>query len=157
MGSIPDDDWFAEPAPDKWSPAALTLHVTDAYEMGLRALAGGSSMRLRIPRWKAWFYRTTLLPHLMRRGEFPRVRAPREIQPDLALARTRSRAEALERLRTKAREAGAAFRAAETTPNAPRLTHAYFGDLPPYLALRFLTTHTQHHTKGILRSLERTG
>lgn len=154
MARVPEAQWHEEPAAGKWSPATLTLHVTDAYEMGLRALAGGSSMRLRIPRWQAWFYRTVLLPRLMRRGEFPRVRAPKEILPDLEEARRRPRTEAMERLRSKASQAGEAFRAAETTPGTTRITHAYFGELPHHLALRFLTTHTQHHTKGIIRSFQ---
>lgn len=153
LARIPSDRWLQEPAPGKWSPATLTLHVTDAYEMGLRALAGGTSMRLRIPRWKAWFYRTALLPQLLRKGEFPRVRAPREIQPDLAAARVLTRETAMDDLRTKARAAGDAFRTADRSPDTPKLTHAYFGALPPHLALRFLTAHTQHHTKGLVRSL----
>lgn len=151
VSRLPESRWQEELRPGKWSPATLTLHVTDAYAMGARAVAGGSSMRLRIPRWQAWIYRTLLLPRLLKRGQFPIVRAPREIQPDLEIARSLTREAAFESLRARAMQAGAALRAAGDHPDTPRLTHAFFGELHPHLALRFLTAHTQHHTKELAR------
>lgn len=155
VAQVNDEDWQRAPAPDKWSPATLALHVTDAYELGRRALAGGGSMRLRIPAWRAWLLRKTLLPRLLRNGKFPRVRAPREIQPDLAVAATLSRSAATVALRTSSAAAAAAFRLADRTPGTPRLIHAYFGALQPHLALRFLTAHTQHHTAGLAEMVSR--
>jgi hypothetical protein len=157
VARCPDESWQLEPAPGAWSPAALTLHVAGAYEMGCRALAGGESMRLRLPPWRAWVLRKTLLPVLITRQRFPRVRAPKEVQPDLDVARGLTRAAASRRLEEAAAAAALAFPAADRMPGAPRVTHAYFGALSPYVALRFLTAHTAHHTAGLTRLLDRSG
>lgn len=146
IAGIPADAWHREPAPGKWSAATVTLHLVEAYELGCRAVIGGASMRLVVPPWRAWILRKVLLPILIVRGRFPRARAPREVRPDLDAAMAWTRADATERLRASAADAATSFRAADRTPERRRFTHAYFGPLSPYLALRMLTAHTQHHT-----------
>lgn len=153
IASLPADAWHDEPSPGKWSAAAVTLHLIDAYELGCRAATGGSSMRLVVPPWRARILRTVLLPILIIRGRFPRARAPREVRPDVTASLTMTRPAATERLRSCAAEAAAAFRAADSAPNPRRFTHAYFGPLPPYRALRMLTAHTQHHTRTLSNEL----
>ena len=72
-------DWQRAPAPGKWSPAAVVLHVCHAYELGRDSVAGGPSMRLRVAPPVAWFSRTLLLPVILATKRFPLgVTAPRE-------------------------------------------------------------------------------
>ncbi len=157
VARCPEEAWQHEPEPGSWSPAALTLHVTGAYELGCRALAGGPGMRLRVRPWRAWVLRQTLLPRLLRHKQFPKVRAPREVQPDLEAAKGLTRPAAAERLQQASTAAAAAFHAADGVRNIPRMTHAYFGPLSPLVALRFLTAHTTHHTVGLQQLIDRIG
>ena len=149
IARVPETAWHQEPAPGKWSPATVALHLVDAYELGSRAAIGGASMRLVVPPWRAWILRKALLPILIMRGRFPRARAPREVRPNVDAALALTRPAATERLRASAQEAAAAFHAAERMPDHQRFVHAYFGPVSPYQALRMLTAHTQHHTRTL--------
>ena len=75
-------DWGRVPAPDKWSPAAVVLHICQSYELGRDAVAGGPSMRLRIAPPVAWLSRTLILPVFLATERFPRgAKAPAEVVP----------------------------------------------------------------------------
>lgn len=138
--------WQRPPAPDRWSAAALTLHVADAYRYGENAAAGGPGMRLRAPGWAAFASRTVIFPVMLFLKRFPReAPAPSEVRPDLALAHTLSKVALLDRLEDSAARALIALK----HPEATRVMHAYFGSLSPYQALRLLTAHTRHHTNGL--------
>ena len=142
--------WHAEPAPGKWSTAAVALHVCKAYEMGRDAMAGGASMRLRVSRSYSWLLRTFMLPAVLATKRFPRgVRAPREVAPDLEEAKMLTPDAAAERLMRAADETAAAMRRAGRDRAAPLMTHAYFGPLGPYAALRLLSAHTRHHARAL--------
>ena len=141
-------DWHRAPAPGKWSAAAVALHICRAYEMGRDAMAGGQSMRLRVSRPFSWLLRTLMLPAIFATKRFPRgASAPREVAPDLAEAMLLTPDAAATRLKRVADEAAAALRRAATEPSAPLMTHAYFGPLTPYAALRLLSAHTRHHAQ----------
>ena len=93
--------------------------------------------------------RAIVLPVILFVDRFPRdVTAPREVRPDLAEARTTSRADAETRLE---RAAAAAARTLRDAPADATLRHAYFGALTPYQAIRMLSAHTRHHAR-LLRS-----
>lgn len=147
--AIPAEAWHRERAPGKWSPAALALHVTDSYRVGLAAIrAGGGGMRLRLPAWKAWMYRTTYFPLMLAMRRFPEgAPAPSEVRPDLAAAERLDRAGSMAALREVAEETVAALVAA---PPTTRFVHAYFGGLSPHLTLRLLSAHTRHHAGGMV-------
>ncbi len=141
-------DWHRAPAPGKWSAAAVALHICRAYEMGRDAMAGGRSMRLRVSPSFSWLLRTLMLPVVFATKRFPRgANAPREVAPDLAEASLLSANAAAARLQRVADEAAAAFRRAAADRAAPLMTHAYFGPLAPYTALRLLSAHTRHHAQ----------
>ena len=149
--TFPAERWQREPAPQRWSAAALTLHVADAYRFGLEAANGGAGMRLRVPRAVAFVSRNVIFPVMLWRKRFPReAPAPSEVRPDLSLAHTLTQAALLDRLAVTAEQAIAALQA----PQATRVTHAYFGSLSPYQALRLLSAHTRHHTSGLRDRLE---
>jgi len=143
-------DWHVEPAPGKWSTAAVALHVCRAYEMARDAMAGGPSMRLRVSKPYSWLLRTLMLPAVLATKRFPRgVRAPREVAPDLEEAKLLTPDAAAGRLKRVANEAAAAMRRSGRDRSAPSMTHAYFGPLSPYAALRLLSAHTRHHARAL--------
>jgi hypothetical protein len=157
LRAVPADRWQPPLGPGRWSPAALTLHVARAYEFGCDAVTGGPGMRLRVPALSAWLANRLLLPLLLATGRFPRgARAPAEVMPDLARARTLTPDAAAAHLARVAEEAvdalaGAAGRA------GVRITHAYFGTLPPRRALRLLSAHTRHHARGLAAAVRAPG
>lgn len=109
-------------------------------------------MRLRTPWVVAWFARSILLPRLLAAQRFPRgARAPSEVVPDPLEASNLTQEAAITRLQRVASEAVITLRdAALHQPNV-RITHAYFGPLKPYDALRLLSAHTRHHAAGMAR------
>lgn len=148
--AFPDGAWRREPAPGRWSAAALTLHVADAYRFGFDAASGGPGMRLRAPTFVVFLSRTVILPVMLWRKRFPReAPAPSEVRPDLSRAHALTQVDLLEMLAAAADRAVTALR----QPHASRVTHAYFGALSPYQALRLLTAHTRHHTGGLRERL----
>ena len=149
---IPTGRWHQAPAPRKWSPCDVVLHLCRAYELGRDASAGGPGMRLRVSPSRAWALRTLLLPVILLTGRFPRgVRAPREVVPDATTSGRLARDVAIARLEQAAREAAVALRRVADTRPVPRMMHAYFGPLTPRAALRMLSAHTRHHARGLTR------
>lgn len=150
IGRVETVQWHQPRAPGKWSPAALTLHVCEAYAFGRDAARGGPGMRLRVPPAVARASRLVLLPLSLLTRQFPRgADAPAEVVPDLEQAGAMTPRSAADRLSALAAEAAVALRQA---PPATRLTHAYFGPLSPYTTLRLLSAHTRHHTSGLARA-----
>ena len=151
-GRIPLDRWHRSPAPGKWSPSGVVLHLCRAYEVGREAADGGPGMRLLVSPSRAWALRTLLLPVILRTQRFPRgVRAPREVVPLDATSARPTPDEALTRLEHVAREAAIALRRAADGRPVPRMMHAYFGPLGPRAALRVLSAHTRHHARALAR------
>jgi len=139
-------DWQRSPAAGRWSAAALTVHVCQAYELGCVAAGGAPGMRLVSPRPVAWLSRHLVLPLLLATRTFPReAPAPAEVLPDHAVAEDLSVADGYQRFMDAAESA----RVALTRPDARPFTHAYFGTLPPRMTLRLLSAHTRHHTAGL--------
>jgi hypothetical protein len=149
-GRVPPERWHLPAAPGRWSPAEEVLHVALSYEFGCAAVTEGAAMRLRVPSVGAWFARHVLLPRLLRAGTFPRgATAPSEVAPSPDEARTLTIADARARLARAAETAARLLRTAEGRRPVVRVTHAYFGPLTPYAALRLLSAHTQHHARRL--------
>lgn len=149
---IPPASWHRAPAPGKWSPAEVVVHVCQAYELGRDAAAGGPGMRLLVSRRRAWQLRTLMLPLVVVTSRFPRgVPAPREVTPDPAASRGLTPDAAAARLERVAGDAAAALRRAADVRPMPRIMHAYFGALTPRASLRLLSAHTRHHARGLAR------
>jgi hypothetical protein len=147
---IPPDRWLESPAPGKWSPGEVVLHLCRAYALGRDAGDGGPGMRLRVSPSRAWALRTLLLPVILATQRFPRgVRAPAEVVPDAATSERWTRDVALARLQRVAEEAAATLRRIADLRPEPRVIHAYFGPLAPRAALRVLSAHTRHHARGL--------
>ena len=152
LARVESTDWQQPPGVGKWSPATLAVHVCRSYELGRDAMSGAPSMQLQVPPLRAWLSRTLLLPLLLVTRRFPRgAEAPAEVIPDAAEARGLTPTAAALRLERAAEGAVTALRRAAREPAPPPVTHAYFGPLRPYVALRLLSAHTRHHTLGLTR------
>jgi hypothetical protein len=150
---VPEREWHRAPAPGKWSPSAVALHICAAYELGRDAAHGGAGMRLRVTPRRAWVLRSVLLPLILLSRRFPRgVPAPREVAPDEAVSGRLSLEAAMARLEQSASDAAAELRRVSDQNPDVRVTHAYFGPLPPRAALRLLSAHTRHHARGLVSS-----
>ena len=154
IAAVPETSWHAPRGSGRWSPAALSLHVCQAYEFGRDAATTGAAMRLKVPAAMAWVSRVAVLPILLALDHFPRgADAPEEVVPNLEEARQLDKPALTTRLRCSSAEAiDALGRAARDQP-ALRVTHAYFGAMPPLLTLRVLSAHTRHHAKGLAAAL----
>lgn len=140
--------WSAPIAPDKWSPAQIAEHLRLTYAVIGGELEGGPGIRIRVPPWMRLWFRIRYLPHIMRSGQLPAgARAPREARPGSG---------PFERPVTLAAlaEAAAMFEDAMARrwdqPEAV-LTHHVFGSMPVRKGIRFITVHTEHHTRQIQR------
>lgn len=147
---IAASDWHVAPAPGKWTPADVTLHLCHAYELGRDAATGGAAMRLRVTPFRARVLRTVVLPVILLTDRFPRgVPAPKEVAPDTAASAQLSRETALARLERAAQQAAKNLQLAAGEDPGARVTHAYFGALSHLAALRVLSAHTRHHTRAL--------
>ena len=147
-------EWSRTPSPDRWSPAAVALHVCISYELGRDAANGVRSMRLRSAPPIAWLSRTLLLPLMFATKRFPRnAPAPREVRPDLDEAARLGQPAIAARLGESAAAAAAALRDADGRRPTTRFTHAYFGSLSPLATLRLLSAHTRHHARRLAAAL----
>ena len=143
---FPGEAWTQALAPGKWSPAEITSHVTEAYEVLRRELKGGTGMQLLGSPLQRWVLRRTMLPAILRGRPFPAAaRAPREIRPRGVLADPTSALAALEvTAGAFAQELGA--RAAD---RRLRLSHAYFGQMSAWQSLQLAAVHTRHHARQL--------
>lgn len=145
---VPADKWLVARGDGKWSPAEIVEHLSLAYDVLLRELAGGPGMQIRTKLWQRLMLRQTILPKLMRGGPFPTgVRSPREIRPAIT---SPDQTQAVARLRDgAARFEAAANESWRANPRA-RLTHAYFGKSTVDNALVLCARHIQHHEKQLV-------
>jgi hypothetical protein len=135
--------WAAPVAPGRWSPALLADHLVRAYRLGAAVGTPAGTMQTALPRPLAWLAGRTVLPLLLATGRFPRGgQAPPEVVPQTSAP---DAAQGSAALRSAATAARAALVAANAHRPRPMVTHAYFGAMPPLLALRLLTAHTRHH------------
>jgi hypothetical protein len=146
-----DDERRHQPmGPGRWSPAALTLHVIQSYELGRAAMEGGASMRVVVPRPVSWLARNIALPIFLARNTFPTgAEAPVEVHPDLAAAASLSQSAAGALLRTAANASIEVLHGADRVRPQPRFVHAIFGPLDPFLTVRLVSAHTRHHALAL--------
>jgi DinB superfamily len=145
-GALDSTVWLRPVAPGKWSPAEITAHVAEGYQVLTAELAGAAGMALRGSKLQRLVLRYTVLPRLLTGKPFPPgARAPRETRPTkiiddpvVALARLVERAAQFTRDLTE-----------NPDRQNVRLTHAYFGRLSARQALQLSTMHTRHHARQL--------
>jgi len=141
-GGVAPERWSEPLGVGKWTPAQVVQHLILAYEAMLRELSGGPGMRVRTRRWQRLVLRWTVLPRLLRSGEFPRARAPRETVP--ADSPT-DQGEAMEAFRRRAAEFEEAVRMARSRRPRATLVHAYFGPMVLRDVVVLCGWHILHH------------
>jgi hypothetical protein len=143
---IPSAHWTQPLGPGKWTPAEITSHLCESYQILRQELAGGPGMQLRLRWYHRWVFRYTLLPRILSSGNFPTgARAPREtrprkvtLDPKTALLALSTQADAfVQELSDRARG------------GRVRLTHAYFGSMSARQSLILVTVHTAHHARQL--------
>jgi hypothetical protein len=140
--------WLRPIAPQKWSPALITEHVTLGIEAFTDDAAGRAHMALKLNAWKRFVARMMYLRRVLRTGVFPpHVPSPRETRPS---STPHAQSDAVENLERAARTLETTLRA-HPDPARCRLTHPYFGRLPLITALRLLTLHARHHLAQLPR------
>lgn len=138
--------WETQVAPDKWSPAQIAEHLRLTYAVIGGELEGGQGIRIRVRAWRRLWLRLRYLPQILRSGQLPaRARAPRESRPGDG---------PFDRAATLAALADAASMfedalAARWGYSRAVLTHHVFGRMPVKKGIRFLTVHTNHHTRQL--------
>jgi len=138
--------WHQPMGPGRWSPAALTMHVIQSYELGRAAMEGGASMRVIVPRPVSWLARNIALPIFLARRTFPRgAEAPAEVRPDLEAAASLSQSAACAMLHAVSQASIDALHRADSVGPPRRFVHAVFGPLEPLLTVRLVSAHTRHH------------
>ena len=143
---FPGESWTQALASGKWSPAEITSHVAEAYEVLRGELSGGPGMQLLGSPLLRWLLRRTMLPGILRGRPFPAgARAPRETRPRELHADPTS---ALVALEVKA-DAFARELSARAADQRLRLCHAYFGPMSARQSLQLASVHTRHHARQL--------
>jgi hypothetical protein len=143
---IAPEHWTQPLAPGKWTPAEITSHLTESYQVLRGELAGRPGMQLRLRRLQRWVLRYTVLPRILSTGIFPEgARAPRETRPRAVTLDAKT---ALQAFSTQAdgfiQELSDRARGGRV-----RLTHAYFGSMSARQSLILVTVHTAHHARQL--------
>ncbi len=139
--------WQLPRAEGKWSPAQMTDHLIQTYDVLLRELEGGPGMRVRTRLLQRVFLRLTLMPRLLRGARFPeRIPAPPEIRPTGAPA---DQQDGIALFGQRASDFEAAAQQAHGQIPRVRLTHAYFGPSSVANGVLFCARHIEHHRAQI--------
>ncbi len=144
LESLTDEQLFARPEPEVWSPAETAEHVALVEES-----AGKVIRRLR----KVALGEAGAPPPLPAGQTRPdgRFLAPPQVEPQGGL----SRAELLERLQTvRARVLAEVVESGEALPLPPTYGHPFFGELTALGWLQTLAYHEQHHLRQIQERLK---
>lgn len=141
--AVEPEAWDRPVAEGKWSPAQITDHLIQTYDVILREVGGGGGMKVRTSFLIRLFLSLTYKPRILRGGWFPaRAPAPREIRPSKT---PRGQQEGVALFRQRAEEYETAV---QSKPEA-RLTHAYFGALAPAEGVLFCARHIEHHARQL--------
>jgi len=147
-GRVPVEKWLVPRAEGKWSPAEIVEHLSLAYDVIVRELAGGAGMTIRTKLWQRVMLRLTIMPKLLRGEAFPSgTRSPREIRPVTA---SPDQTAAITSLRDRAARFEAAVADAQRRHPRTGLTHAYFGRSTIDNAVLLCARHVQHHHKQLM-------
>jgi hypothetical protein len=137
--AVAPEAWDLPWAEGKWSPAQITGHLIQTYDVLLREIEGGGGMKVRTRPWLRLLLRLTYMPRILRGGWFPaRAPAPPEIRPGKTPP---GQQDGIALFRQRAKE----FETAVQGKPEARVTHAFFGALAPADGVLFCARHIEHH------------
>jgi hypothetical protein len=144
--------WRMPIAKGKWTPAQITQHVVQTYQVLIRQLRTGQALQVQT----GWLLRQILRVVVLRPIMWTR-RLPPGAQAAEALLPIEGEAgqqEKLEQLRDAAATFGAELDSRRYDA-AVRLTHHIFGSVTAVNGLDFVALHTDHHARQLLRHSRR--
>jgi hypothetical protein len=144
--------WRAPIAAGKWTPAQITQHLIQTYEIVIRQLRTGEGLNVQT----GWLVRqvlriVVLRPIMWTRRLPPGAKAARVLLPDVTEI---DQGTALARLRDVAAEFEAELSARRGQAGL-QLTHHIFGSVDAVDGLDFVAVHTEHHCRQLSRVMSR--
>jgi hypothetical protein len=141
-------DWQSPLADGKWTPAQVTQHLIQTYEVLTQQVRTGTGLKVQT----GWLLRqvlrlAVLRPIMWTRKLPPGARAPRSLLP---VETEEAQDAALQRLL----DVVAAFEtelAARRGDAGLELTHHIFGSVDAVSGLDFVAVHTEHHSRQLAR------
>ena len=138
--------WQSPLADGKWTPAEVTQHVTQTYEVLTVQLRTGKGLTVQTGWLLQRVLRLLVLRPIMWTRRLPRgAKAPRALRPS---AVDISQAAALERLCAVAAEFETELLSRRSDPSL-QLTHHIFGSVEALKGLDFVAIHTEHHGRQL--------
>lgn len=134
--------WTAPRAPGKWSPSQIVEHVARSLEESANMAAGRASKFPRLPAMVHPIVRGLLFRRVLRKGEFPKARTNKAMDPAAGPA---TPVEGRARLETAHRQFDEACR--QIASQGARMHTTIFGAVPVEDYVRFMELHTRHHGK----------
>lgn len=146
---IPAERWLLPLADGKWTPAQVTVHVIQSYEITTNQLRTGEGLKVQTGWLLRQILRQVVLRQIMWTRKLPRgAKAPKILLPgETAIGRD----EALDRLRIVVADFEGELRARRDQPGV-QLTHHIFGSIDALRGLDFLAVHTAHHGRQLQSS-----
>jgi len=144
---LPETAWERPMSAGKWTPAQVAEHLRLTYVVLQNELAGGTGLRIRTPWLIRQLLRLRILPRILATGRLPAgARASSEIRPGNGPF---PRDQVLDALQVAANVAEESV-ARRWDERGAGITHHVFGHVDLPRAMRFLTVHTDHHTRQLL-------
>ena len=138
--------WQAPLADGKWTPAQVTQHVTQTYEVLTSQIRTGKGLAVQTGWLLRMVLRAVVLRPIMWTRRLPRgAKAPRVLRP---IAVDITQADAIERLRAAAAEFEAELLSRRHDRDL-QLTHHIFGSVEALKGLDFVAVHTEHHGRQL--------
>lgn len=149
--SLPAEQWLLPVDDGKWTPAQITLHVVQSYEVMTRQLRTGEGLRVQTGWLLRQVLRLVVLRPIMWTRKLPKgAKAPKDLRPgDTTIGRD----EALERLRAIVAEfEGELY--SRRQQRGLQMTHHIFGSVDALKGLDFIAVHTEHHGRQLRSCVE---
>jgi hypothetical protein len=144
--AVDEAAWSTPIGGGKWTPAQITVHLIQTYEVLLRQLRTGEGLRVQTGWLLRQVLRIVVLGPIMMTGRIPPgARAPRDLQPGAVEV---TREEGVARLRTAVSEFESELMARRDEPGL-QLTHHIFGSVEALRAIDFVRIHTEHHGRQL--------
>ena len=144
--ALDDVAWRKPIGEDKWSPAQITLHLIQTYEVLLQQLRTGQGLKVQTGWLLRQVLRVAVLGPILWSGKLPPgAKAPRVLLPG---ATDLTQEDGVARLRAVASEFEAELLARKDEAGL-QLTHHFFGSVGALRGLKFVAIHTEHHGRQL--------